>query len=295
VTKKQLIAFSALMTLCLQGCADDITPSEILELAEAAYKSMDTYKAEGTVTSDIDTGGMKVNAETSFSMVLKKPNLYLITWAQTNSAMPSMSQSGAVWSDGDQPYLYMGRMNTYSKMGSDDAALGGAAGMSGGAVVTVPSLFLSTFDEQPGPFARLIEPQIEKTEKIEGEDCYVVSGSSSISKEESFWISKKSFVIKKHHRSLEAPEGGMAIPEMTDEQLDAAVRAMGQEVTEESRKNMAEMVKASRSMVKNMDMKGSSTEVHTDISSPELSKIAFKYSPPEGAVLKESLFGGKNQ
>ena len=48
-------------------------------------------------------------------------------------------------------------------------------------------------------------------------------------------------------------------------------------------------------MVKNMDMKGSSTEVHTDISSPKLSKNAFKYSPPEGTVLKESLFGGKSQ
>ncbi len=71
---------------------------------------MDTYKADGTIISDIDTGGTKMNTETSFSIILKKPNLYVISWTQK---MPGMSMSGAVWSDGTQPYLYMGSNNSH--------------------------------------------------------------------------------------------------------------------------------------------------------------------------------------
>jgi hypothetical protein len=238
---------------------------------------------------------MKVNAETSFSIIMKKPNLYLISWTQKNMPMPGMSQSGAVWSDGTQPYLYMGGMNAYSKMGSDELALGGATGISGGAAFTIPSLFLSVFKEQPAPFSRLKDPQIEMTEKVGKEDCYVISGSSSISKKEAFWVSKKSYLIKKYYRSLEPPEGGLAIPKLTDEQVEEAIKGMGQEVTEESKKNMTEMMERSRTMFKSMKMKGSSTELHANVSSPELNKNDFKFALPEGAVLKESLFGGENQ
>lgn len=292
MTRKILFAFAILMMLIAHGCAEDIAPDKIFEKVKTAYKSMDTYKAQGTIISNIDTGEMKVNVETSFSIILKKPNLYLISWTQKNMAMPGMSQSGAVWSDGAKPYLYMGGMNAYSKMGSDELALGGATGISGGAAFTIPSLFLSVFKEQPAPFSRLKDPRIEMTEKVGEEDCYVISGSSSISKKEVFWVSKTSYLIKKYYRSLEPPEGGRQMPEMTDEQLEEAIKGMGQEVTEESKKKMREMMERSRTMFKTMKMKGSSTELHTNVSSPELSKNDFKFALPEGTVLKESLFGG---
>lgn len=274
----------------------DINPSKIFEKVKAAYKSMDTYKAHGTITSNIDTSETKMNIETSFSIILKKPNLYLISWTQKNTAMPGRSQSGAVWSDGTQPYLYMGGMNAYSKMGSDELALASATGISGGAAFTIPSLFLSVFKEQPAPFSRLKDPQIEMTEKVGEEDCYVISGSSSISKKETFWVSKTNYLIRKYSRSLEPPEEGVAIPEpeITDEQLEEVIKGMGQEVTEESKKNMTEMMERSRTMRKTMKMRGSSTELHANVSSPELNKNDFKFALPEGSVLKESLFGGEN-
>ncbi len=304
MTMKKLFAFAILMMLGVHGCKDDSTPAEdsapaedmtpaaVLEKVEAAYESLDTYKAQGTITSSVDTGQMKVEMKTSFSIILKKPNLYLISWTQENAAMPQMSQSGAVWSDGDQPYLYMGQAKAYSKMGTDEIALGGATGISGGAAFTIPSLFLSVFKEQPSPFSRLIDPQIEREEKFGAEDCYVISGPSSISKKETFWVSKTSYLIKKYHRLLEPPEGGIAIPEMTDEQVDEVVKGVGQEVTEESRKQMRAMMEQSRTTAKTMKIKGSSTEIHTDFSSPELNKNDFKFAPPEGTALKESLFGG---
>ncbi|NQT00676.1 MAG: DUF2092 domain-containing protein [Planctomycetes bacterium] len=294
MTRKKLFAFAILMMLIAHGCAEDITPSEIFEKVKAAYKSMDTYKAQGTITANVDTGGTETNIETTFSIILKKPNLYLISWTQKNMPMAGMSQSGAVWSDGAQPYLYIGGTNAYSKMGSDELALASATGISGGAAFTIPSLFLSVFKDQPAPFSRLKDPQIEKTEKVGKEDCYVISGSSSISIKETFWISKTSYLIKKYYRSLEPPEGGRQMPEMTDEQLEEAIKGMGQEVTDESKKNMREMMERSEKMLKTVKIKGSSTELHANVSSPELNKNDFKFALPEGAVLKESLYGGSN-
>ncbi|MCP4609235.1 MAG: hypothetical protein GY845_11030 [Planctomycetes bacterium] len=293
MTRKKLFAFAILMMLCAaHGCAEDITPSEIFEKVKATYKSMDTYKAQGTITANIDTGGTETNMETTFSIILKKPNLYLISWSQKNMPMAGMSQSGAVWSDGAQPYLYMGGTNAYSKMGSDELALAGATGISGGAAFTIPSLFLSVFKNQPDPFSRLQDPQIEKTEKVGKEDCYVISGSSSISKKETFWVSKTSYLIKKYYRSLESPKGGIAMPEMTDEQLEQTIKVMGQEVTEESKQKMREMMKRSKDVLKTTDMKGSSTELHAEISSPKMNTKDFQFALPAGTVLKESFFGG---
>jgi len=176
-TRIVALAITVLM-LGTNSFGDDISPSEILKKVAETYKSMKTYKAKGTITSDIDTGGMKMKTETSFSILLKKPNLYLISWTQKNMPMQGMMESGAVWSDGTQPYLYMGVMNAYSKMSSDELALGGATGISGGAAFTIPSLFLSAFKEQPAPFSRLRDPKIEKTERVGKEDCYVISGPS---------------------------------------------------------------------------------------------------------------------
>ncbi|MBI2437653.1 MAG: hypothetical protein HYV36_02410 [Lentisphaerae bacterium] len=289
------MAIAITMLILGANCfGDNISPSNIFKKVVATYKSMQTYKAEGTITSDIDTGGMKINTETLFSILLKKPNLYLISWIQ-KMPTPGMAQSGAVWSDGTQPYLYMGMMemlNAYSKMTNDEFALSSATGISGGAACTIPSLFLSVFKDQPDPFSRLNDLKIEKIEKVGEEDCYVLSGSSSISKKETLWVSKTSHLIRKYCRSLEVPEGGWQTPKMTDEQLEAAIKGVGQEVTEESKKNIREMMESSTEMLKTMKMKGLSTEVHTNISSPELNKNDFKFALPEGAVLKESLFGG---
>lgn len=290
MTRKKLFAFAILMMLGAHGCAEDITPSEIFEKVKTAYTSMDTYKSQGTITSNIDTDGRKISTETSFSIMLKKPNLYLISWTQESSS--GMPQSGAVWSDGAQSYLYIGAMNAYSKVGSDELALGGATGISGGAAFTIPSLFLSVFKEQLDPFSRLRDPQIEKTEKVGQENCYVISGSSSVSKKETLWVSKTSYLIKKYDRSLEPPEGGRQMPEMTDEQLEEAIKGMGQEVTEESKQKMREMMKRSKDLLRTVHMKGSSTELHAQISSPELNTEDFQFALPAGTVLKESLFGG---
>ena len=99
------------------------------------YQSLATYKTHGTVVADI--GSTKIN--TDFNIILQKPNLYLISWTQnTSMGTGGMTQSGAVWSDGTQPYLYMGVEGSYAKMKSDEMALSGATGISGGAAFYYP-------------------------------------------------------------------------------------------------------------------------------------------------------------
>ena len=308
MTGIRIVAATMLLMLVTCGCGGDTatttpadttpanaaepTPDQIFEKVTATYQSMGTYKSTGTVVVDMETADRQITMQTDFSVLLKKPNLYRITWTQKNMLMPGMVQSGAVWSDGTQPYLYMAIMNAYSKMAGDEIALAGATGISGGAAHTIPSLFLSVFGEQPASFSRLTDPKLEKVENVGDEECYVISGSSTVCKKETFWISKSKYLIIKYSRSFEPPEGGRTMPEMTDESIEESIKAMGQEVTEESKQRMRETMKTAAEALKGTNTKGSSTETHTDISFPELSKDDFEFAVPEGAELKESLFGG---
>lgn len=297
MTRKKIFAFAIMMVLSIHGFADDITASKIFEKVKTTYKAMDTYKSHGVIIANIDADGMKMNIETSFSIILRKPNLYLITWTQKNMPMPGMDQPGAVWSDGTQPFLYTGIMNAYTKLANDEIALSSATGISGGAAFTIPSLFLTSFKNQ-SPFSRLTDAKLEKVERIEGEDCYVISGASAISKKETFWISKSEYLIMKCCRSLELSERAMdEIDEMTDEELEETIKAMGQPVKEastgESKQKIRDLMGGSEATPGDSKMKASFTEVHKKIASPELTKKDFTFTPPEGTVLTESLFGEK--
>jgi len=286
-----LVLWFAVMLIGNVSFAEETEPSAIFKKVSAAYESIETYSSEGTIISDIDTGGVKMTTETSFSIKLKKPNLYLISWDQKNAMMPNLIQTGAVWNDGSQPYLFMGIMQAYSKMSSDEMAMGTATGISGGAVLTIPSLFLSGL-KQLEPFSRLVDPKLEGNEQVEGEDCYVISGSSTISKKETFWISKETSMIRKYSRSLEAPEGGIKMPKMTDQQLNESIKAMGQEVTEESREAMRKMMKQAEDTMQTVKLKGTLTELQSKIATPKLIEGDFAFKVPVGTALKESLFGG---
>jgi len=276
---KLLVIIACAWCVAIPGICDDVTAGQVIEKSIATYKTLDTYKAEGTVVSDIDTGAARVKTETSFSIMLKKPNLYYITWSQKSEGVPEV-QSGAVWNDGSRRCLYMSTGNAYCPMDSDEMALGAATGVSGGAAITVPSLFLSYAAECPQPFARLTNPTLKGSEKIWDDDCFVISSPSTISREETFWISKATYQIRKCSRSLEAPESGRAMPEMTDAQLEESVKAIGEEVTDKSKED----IKCMMDTMAKMNMKGDLTETHAALSSPELTAQDFSYAPPEGVT-----------
>ena len=81
VTCSRIITIAiALLMLSTYSFGGDSFPSKILKKVNEKYKTMETYKAKGTITSNMDISGMKMKIETSFSILLKKPNLYLISW-----------------------------------------------------------------------------------------------------------------------------------------------------------------------------------------------------------------------
>jgi outer membrane lipoprotein-sorting protein len=272
--------------------------SSVINKVVAQYKSMTSYSSNGTVVSDMEVNGNKINQTTTFSIKLKKPNMYLISWSQT-AGMPQLQlppQSGTVWSDGTQPYLYMGGLNAYSKIGDDEMALAGATGISGGAALTIPSLFLPALVDKNLNLSQLKNSTIEKVESIGGEDCYVLSGSSDTSKKESFWISKSRSLILKFERSYEAPEGGVkAAPDMSDADLEKFLRSMGQPVTDESKKQERDKMQHAKDSLKNSNVSGESIETQADISSTDLTANDFHFVPPNGATLKDALMGPQTE
>jgi len=285
MTLRKISALVLFTIFAATGCSQSTAARQVLDKVKAAYKALETYQAQGTITLNADSGGRKVNAVTTFSILLKKPNQYLISWTQQ---MPmGMNSSGAVWNDGTQPYLYLYMDNAYSKMTNDEMALGNASGFSGGAAITVPSLFLPVFQAHTNPFVRLQHLKMEPAEKLGNEECYVISATSSAFEREVYWISKSRYLILQH--SL---EGRVKIPEMTDKQLDAAISRMGANVTAETRKARRDMLVQSRKRTAALHLSGEFTEMHTGITSPALDKKDFVFTPPAGAVLKESLLGG---
>ena len=274
-----LVIAMTVLLLCTNGFGDDTTPHDVMRKVAAAYQAMKTYKAEGIITFRSDSGGPPKKTETSFSILLKKPNLYLITWTQKASLpMFSMSVSGVVWSDGTQPYLCL--MHKCRKISSDEMALAGATGVSGGAANTIPSLFLSTM-EQPGWLAGLRDPKFQKSEKVGEEDCYVIEDSSVGSVKVTLWVSKRDYLIRKYCSSFKWTEDKSQKPIMTDKELEKAFKDQRLEVTE----RMIKKLRGTREQAQGK-MAGSSTEVYTAISFPELTENDFRYALPEGTVLE---------
>jgi len=267
--------------------------ASVLKRVEATYKAMESYRANGTIISEKEMGSTTVRTTTTYSILLKKPNLYLISWNQT--AVPTaLPQGGAVWNDGTQPYLYLLMNKAYAKVGDDVSALGGANAVSDGATNTIPSLFLPSFTSKGFALARLRNPVIEKSEYMGGNDCFVLSGSSSISKKETFWISKSSNLILKYEKSLETPEGGAA-PEVSEEVIEKAIRAMGQPVTEENKKQVREMVQTAKGAIKNSENNGESTETQMEITNPKLTEKDFSFTPPPGTTQVDSMMGPQTE
>lgn len=280
-----LLSVIGVMVLAFAGCTrETISAEQVLAKADAAYQSLDTYKSQGTIISDINAGENNVTTETSFTVLLKKPNLYLITWSQKIPGMPE-TQTGAVWNDGTQRYLYMSGVNAYCPMPDDASALGAATGISSGAAATIPFAFLSLAEMGDNPFSRLETPKVQGSENIGGEDCHLVSGPSPISKEERFWISNENGLMRQCSRSLEAPDTGRKIPEMDDAQIEESLKAMGEEVTEENKTKYRQMLES----MSKMSMRGTVTEKHDSITSPDLNPEDFRFTFPEGTTLMPSF------
>jgi len=132
-------------------------------------------------------------------------------------------------------------MNSYSKSSTDEMALASATGISGGAANTIPSIFFS-FSTSKGFLAQLTDLKFQQMETLEGEECYVIAGKSVVSAKDTLWISKARSLILKHEYSLERPAGSDPFHKISDKDLEEAIKAMGEKVTEETKNSMRKMM-----------------------------------------------------
>jgi len=268
-----------LSTLAFAGEPD---ARQILDKVAEKYKAMQTYQSEVTAVVDVESDGGKLRLEKAVSMKLGKPNLYLITWKEKDKII---EQSGAVWNTSSQPSMYLAEHDEtfFLKMGQDELALGMAS--ANGVVHTIPFLFFPGRTPTLGATAQLTDARMEKIEKLNDENCYIIRGASSISKQETLWISTRTFLILQYSRSLEMPEGRLIAPEPTEQQLDETIRALGQKPSPESRTRLREETREMSRAA--MWLRGSYSERFANIDTPELRPKDFRYEVPQGTAMHD--------
>ena len=283
------LAAASLQQGCHSGSTEETDAQVVIRKTVARYTKMKTYVDHGTVVIDMETAHGPVHQKTDFSLKLKMPDRYLIAWS-TESDRPAQSEAGALWNEGDQPYLYLGATNAYAKVGSDELAISLAVGASGGSAMTVPALFFPQANKLVS-LARLKKPVIEKIEAVAGDPCYVVTGTGRSSSKQRFWISKAHGWLVQYQRVLDPPPEGLEMPALTDAQLEQSLRDMGREATPANVKKLRDVWQRSQETLHNMKITGVSTETHLDISSPDLLDRDFHFAPPDGSVLQTSPEG----
>ncbi len=140
-----MVSLAIMISAASLAYADEPTVQQILDRVAEKYKAMQTYQCEGTVVAQ-ETNGDKYPIEMSFTMKLKKGNLYEITWSKKSPKYEHAVLSGAVWNTGAQPFFSWGvpARELCFKMPDNSTALWYAAAETGGvAAGTIPALFFS--------------------------------------------------------------------------------------------------------------------------------------------------------
>ncbi len=294
---------AALLTLAAVCPAQGLPPAEIMQKVQETYKSLSSYSAVGKTVSLIDISGVNTSAlpgtsdgikdskefkdaiskpqtmTHTFTIKLGRPDLYRIEWDQ--KVHSTFSNKGAVWSAGAGDFLLMGE-NNYSKLNTRELALATATGISGGAAHTMPSIF---FDTQNDLLKSLTNFSQLKDEKIENDDCYVVTGDRAGQKL-IFWISKENFLIRQRQHVLGSTS---SLPELSDDAIKESLKQLNKEATPSA---IAEMRKTMQfAKTASSQMKGTMTETHQNISiNQPMAKEEFKYPIPAGLKPSPSPF-----
>lgn len=252
---KTLAVTIAMLILCANAYAENPSATEILNKVAAKYKTMKKYKAKGDRHYFNDDKN-----KIPFTILFKEPNMYLISWSR-KMIPPAKNKDFVCWSDGTQPYLYHSFVKVLNKMPSVEITLKNCSAIGG--PTKMVSLLLSIFKGNEDPFAWLKDLKVEKIEKIRGEDCYVISGTSELTKREVLWVSKTSYLIRKYYWELDRLK----------------VITHDTTISGELKKRMIEETK--KGILNDILPIG---EEYTEITSPELSKDDFNYTVPENAT-----------
>jgi hypothetical protein len=197
-----------------------------------------------------------------------------------------------VWNAGRGPHLYLSHLNAYTRQKDDWVALSAAHGASGGAVGELPYLFFRGKDV----LTELAQVQVDRVDYLSGEACYVISGSSRISRRHVVWVSRDRLLILKIQRSFGLPAGSRVGEEVTSQMSEAhlakAIGGMGTEVTEQDKTKLRRLLaRMKRVLQVATDVNGDISQTHTAITVNEsFPQEAFVFPVPRTARLKPALF-----
>lgn len=270
--------------------AEGPTAREVLERTQAAYAAMETYQSEGTVRAALTANR---TIDTTFSIRLKRPDRFLISWVQTLPGGFQQSMRGAAWNDGTGSYLYFGMLGAYAPMPSSLMALSAATGVSGGSAASITPFFIDEFSEITGSLTERINNAVLVGEEVvDGAACHVISGDTWGFRMV-LWITKETYRIVKMQREMEQAEEADVVDEFSDEEVRESLNDLGMEDTPENRERVVRVMSRARGTRAHEAMAGfKSVETHTAISSPELTDADFRFDLPEGTERRDQLFPG---
>jgi outer membrane lipoprotein-sorting protein len=171
------------------------TVQEIIRQSQDAYAALTSYSDEGETISSIGTNPV---APHTFTIKLARPNLYRVEWKQD---MGFLVQHGAAWSAGEGDFVELSD-GKRAKHANGEDALSTAAGVSGGASTSVPSMFFQLSGSKLNGAMQLGKRKSD--EKIDGVDCYVLTQSAS-GRTQTLWIGKQDFLIHRVENVISAP------------------------------------------------------------------------------------------
>jgi len=282
--------------------------SEIVQKVIEQYNSLTSYSASGKSLSIIDMSGVDPSKipgisgdkladgrnseefkkaiskpqrlESDFTVKLGRPDFYRVEW---EGLMGPTKSKGAAWSAGDGDFLLMDMEQIkYAKMKSRELALAAATGLSAGVANTMPQIFFKGSSSLLNMFKSSTRGD---DETIEGDDCYVLTGSA-MGLKVILWVNKSNYLIKQKRQVL---GGQMEIPDMSEEKLQEGLKQLGGNASEKQKAQMKDAMKNVRALTS--QMKGSMTETYQNIEiNKPLTQKDFDFEVPVGTKLSSSLF-----
>ncbi len=271
---------------------EEPTPEFLIRQVINTYRSLETYRVTGHTDreiTDFNYGGKVFRTTLRFSILLKKPNGYRITWEQDHPDVKKMAWQEAVWNTGTQAYIYNKTANGYMKIPSDLVNLQSPVEVSMGKTSIIPELFFASFPEKDLQISRLKNLAVKGREKIEGEQCYVLEGRNR-HMVGTYWISVADFHVRQFTFLVNNPNGEEMDFEATEEGAKELARSKGLEPTRERIEKFTLLLKGIKKTRKTQRTQVISTDHFSDISFPTVSGKDLQFAIPEGIPLKEDLY-----
>ncbi|MDZ4242491.1 MAG: hypothetical protein U1D99_06680, partial [Candidatus Omnitrophota bacterium] len=261
----------------------DLPAEVILDKVKVQYQSLKTYQAKGRVSFRMTFQGKSNDQETDYTMALGRPDFFKVVWTQEAAGQ---KHQGSAWNAGEGTFIYMGTGDIYAELKSGEMALGAAAGISGGSTNMIPPLFFN----KRSLLGNLSNSHIERKEAVNGEECYVVTADSkSLQQKITLWISTKRLLILRSEYPLGKMSG--AAENLTDQDIEEALKSMGEDVTEANKSRMKALMATQMKMAEGMNMEGKITEEISDIETDiPFSAKGFAFALPDTAQRRDSMF-----